>query len=103
MSDAVFLQTNRTPSPELGPAIPAAAEGIAANARLAMAAGANYLLDTMPSNTPEELAGDVRRFADDLNNIAMNALAGIPNDKPEQRALLKDADELNTKIGDLCK
>lgn len=103
VSDAVFLQTNRTPSPDMGPATPAAAEAIAANARLAMAAGASYLLDNLPSNTPQDLADEVRRFAGDLNSIAMNALAGIPNEKPEQAALLKSAEETNTKISDLCK
>lgn len=103
VSDAVFFQTNRSPSPELGPAIPAAMEAIAANARLAMSEGATYLLAHVPSNAPEELANEARTFAGELSSIAMNALAGIPNDKPEQAELLKSAEKSNTKIGDLCK
>lgn len=103
VSDAVFLQTNRAPSPDMGAAAPAAAEAIAANARLAMLGGANYLLDRLPTNATEDLAGEVRKFADQLNNIGMNALAGIPNDKPEQADLLRGAEESNRKLVDLCK
>jgi hypothetical protein len=103
VSDAVFFQTNRSPNPELGPAIPAAMEAIAANARLAMSEGASFLLAHVPSNAPEELAKEARTFAGQLSNISMNALAGIPNDKPEQAELLKSAEKSNTKISDLCK
>jgi hypothetical protein len=103
VSDAVFFQTNRSPSQDLGPAIPAALEAIAANARLAMSEGSSYLLAHLPSNAPEELAKEARNFAGELSSIAMNALAGIPNDKPEQAELLKSAEKSNTKIGDLCK
>lgn len=103
VSDAVYLQTNKSPSPDLGPATPAAVEAIAANARLAMAAGANFLLENLPTNTSAELGDTVRGFAADLNSIAMNALAGIPNEKPEQADLLRAAEDSNKKIVDLCK
>jgi len=103
VSDAVFLQTNRNPPPDLGPAEGAAMEAIAANARLAMAGGANYLLHNLPANTPADLDEEVRSFAADLDSIAMNALAGIPNEKPEQADLLHSAEESNKKIVDLCK
>lgn len=103
VSDAVYLQTNRTPGPDLGPAAPAAMEAIAANARLAMSGGANYLLEILPANAPADLSEEVRGFAADLSSIAMNALAGTPNDKPEQAELLHSAEESNKKIGELCK
>lgn len=103
VSDAVYLRTNQAPPPDLGPATPAAVEAIAANARLAMAGGATYLMDKLPSNAPGDLAKEVRSFAGDLNSIAMNALAGISNDKPEQADLLKSAEEANKRIVDLCK
>ena len=103
VSDAVYIQTNKAPGPDLGPATPAAVEAIAANARLAMAGGANYLLDNLPSNTPDELAGPIRSFAGQLNSIAMNLLAGIPNDRPEQAYLLHSAEESNKKLAELCK
>lgn len=102
VSNAVSLQTNQV-APDLGPVTPVANSAIAANARLAMAGGANYLLDILPSNTSADLAKEVRAFAGNLNGIAMNALAGISNDKPEQAALLKSAEETNKKITDLCK
>lgn len=104
VSDAVYLQTNRNPPPDLGPAVEGAAmEAIAANARLAMAGGANYLLANLPANTPADLNEEVRSFAADLNSIAMNALAGIANEKPEQADLLHSAEESNKKIAELCK
>ena len=68
-----------------------------------MSEGSSYLLAHLPSNAPEELAKEARNFAGELSSIAMNALAGIPNDKPEQAELLKSAEKSNTKIGDLCK
>ena len=102
VSNAVSLQTNQV-APDLGPVTPVANSAIAANARLAMAGGANYLLDILPSNASADLAKEVRAFAGNLNSIAMNALAGIGNDKPEQAALLKSAEETNKKITDLCK
>lgn len=103
VSDAVYLRTNQAPAPNLGPVTPVAVDAIAANARLAMAGGASYLLNTLPSNAPADLAKEVRSFAGNLDNIAMNALAGIANDRPEQAGLLKSAEEANKKIVELCK
>ncbi len=103
VSDAVYLQTNRSPGPDMGPLGPVAAEAIAANARLAMAGGANYLLDNLPANAPADLADEVRGFAGSLNTIAMNALAGISNDKPEQADLLRSAEDANKKLIEHCK
>lgn len=103
VSTAVSIQTKRSPAPDLGPAAPIAAEAIAANARLAMAGGASYLLEQLPSNAPEQLAEETRTFARNLNGIAMNALAGIPNDKEPQAGLLKSVEESNKRIAELCK
>lgn len=103
VSKAVSIQTKRAPGPDLGPAAPIAAEAIAANARLAMSGGASYLLEQLPPNAPEELAAQVRSFASDLNGLAINALAGVPNDQEPQAGLLKSAEETNKKIVELCK
>jgi len=103
VSTAVALQTKRSPGPDLGPLTPVAAEAIAANARLAMASGASYLLEQLPPNAPKELAAEVRSFAGELNGLAVNALAGIPNDKEPQLGLLKSAEATNKKIVELCK
>lgn len=103
VSSAVSIQTKRSAGPDFGPAQPIAAEAIAANARLAMAGGASYLLDELPSNTPENLAKEVRLFATTLNGIALNALAGTPNDKEPQMTLLRSAEESNRTLADFCK
>lgn len=103
VSRAVGIQTKREPGPEFGPATPIAAEAIAANARLAMSGGASYLIEQLPSNTPKQLAGEIRSFAIALNGIALNALAGIGNDKEPQAGLLKSVEESNKRIADLCK
>jgi hypothetical protein len=103
VSKAVSIQTKRNPGPDLGPAAPIAAEAIAANARLSMAGGASYMLDQLPSNTPKQLADEVRSFATGLNGVAMNALAGVSNDKEPQAGLLKSVEESNKKIAELCK
>ena len=102
VSEAVSIQTKRSPGPNLGPMAPVAAEAIAANARLAMAGGASYLLDQLPPNAPADLADEVRAFAGDLNSIAMNALAGIPNDREPQAGLLRSAEEANKRLAELC-
>lgn len=103
VSKAVSIQTKRAPGPDLGPITPVAAEAIAANARLAMSGGASYLLEQLPSNAPKELAAKVRAFASDLNGLAINALAGVPNDQEPQAGLLRSAEETNKKIAELCK
>jgi len=103
VSEAVSLRTNITPPTDLGPATAFATEAIAANARLAMAGGASYLLEKLPPNTPAELAGDVRSLADDLNTIAMSALAGMSNDTPDQSSRLRSAEATSKKIASVCK
>ena len=103
VSTAVSTQTKRSPGPDLGPATPIATEAIAANARLSMAGGATYMLERLPSNAPKQLADEVRSFATNLNGVAMNALAGIPNDKEPQAGLLRTVEESNKKIAELCK
>ena len=103
VSTAVSSQTKRAPGPDLGPATPIAAEAIAANARLSMAGGATYMLEQLPSNAPKQLADEVRSFATNLNGVAMNALAGIPNDKEPQAGLLRTVEESNKRIAELCK
>jgi len=98
VSAAVALQTHADPGTD-----PASAQAVAANARLAMAGGAAYLLTQTSSSTPATLADTVHDFATGLQAIAMNALAGVPNDDPAQAARLRDAEAANRKIAELCK
>jgi hypothetical protein len=76
---------------------------VAANARLAVSAGGQYLLNRLDPATPAPLADDVRKFANTLLDIGAAWIAGAPKDDPEQAARLHDADALNGKITQACK
>lgn len=95
---AVALQTHGDAGTD-----PAAIQAVAANARLAMAGGGTYLLAKTGAGTPPELADAIRSFAGSLQDIAINALAGVTNDNPAQAARLHDAEATNAKIAALCK
>ena len=73
VSQAVQMQTHA----DLGPD-PVAQKAVAANARLAMVGGGDYLLSHLDPKTPPELADAVRSFANNLEDIGMNALAEVP-------------------------
>ena len=98
VSKGVALQSRKDLGPE-----PAAQDAVAANARLAMAGGSAYLRDTVPSNTPPELAEPLTTFADQLQTIAQYYLAGMNNNDPEQAARLTAADETTATLIGLCK
>ena len=76
---------------------------VAANARLALYDGGQYLLARLQPGTPTELADAVRKFANNLMDIGARSTSGIPNSDPGQAARLKEADEANAKITELCK
>jgi hypothetical protein len=95
---AVSLQTHA----DLGKD-PVAVQAVAANARLSMAAGGPYLLGQLNPATPPPLAAAIRSFADNLQEIAMNTLAGRPNDDPAQAGRLRDAQAASALIAELCK
>jgi hypothetical protein len=91
----VSLQSHADPGAEV--------QGVAANARLAMSGGATYLLAHLNPGTPTDLADAIRSFATGLQDISMNALAGVANTDPAQADRLRNAENVNTRIGDLCK
>ena len=95
VSSAVSLQTHAAPGNEV--------QGVAANARLAMSGGATYLLAHLSPATPEDLADAIRSFATGLQDISMNALAGVPNSEPKQAERLSNAETANRRIAELCK
>lgn len=95
---AVSLQTHAD-----GGSDPVAVNAVAANARLSMAAGGAYLLGRLDAATPPPLAAAVRSFAEDLQDIAMNALAGVSNDDPAQAARLRHAEAASARVAELCK
>ena len=81
VSQAVAGQTGN----DLGPD-PVAQAAVAGNARLALLGGGQYLLSRLDSATPTELADPVRSFANDLQDIGIYALAGVPRTDPAQAA-----------------
>jgi hypothetical protein len=98
VATAVQLQTHA----DLGPD-PVAQQAVAGNARLALVGGAQYLLTQVDEQTPPDIADGIKTFANDLNNIAMSALAGATNDDPQQTARINAGEAARTKLVDLCK
>lgn len=97
----VSLNTNLAPAG--GPQDVTGAQAVAANARVSLYDGGQYLLARLDPATPEHLAEVVRSFANNLMDIGANATAGEPNDNPAQAERLKQADEANTTLTELCK
>lgn len=97
----VSLNTNLQPPG--GPEDVTGALAVAANARVALYDGGQYLLARLDPATPPELADEVRKFANGLMDIGAAATNGVQNDDPQQATRLRDADAANTKIQELCK
>jgi len=95
---AVSKQTNT----DLG-RDPAAMEAVAANARLATLGGGDYLLSRLDPATPPELADAIRALANDLQDIGMNQLVGVPNSDPAVAALLGRAQAASDHIALVCR
>jgi hypothetical protein len=98
VSNAVQLQTHA----DLGPD-PVAQTAVASNARLSLIGGGDYLLSRLNDQTPPDLADAVRLFANNLQDIGVNALAGATNDDPQQAARLTAGEEGRNKVAELCK
>jgi hypothetical protein len=76
---------------------------VAANARISLYDGGQYLLARTDPATPPELADAVKKFANLLMDIGASATSGVQNSEPDQAARLKEADALNGTITQLCK
>jgi hypothetical protein len=74
-----------------------------ASASLALLGGGDYLLRQLDANTPARLADAVRDFARDLQDVGMNALAGVPYSDPRQAARQAEGDFDRKQVADLCK
>jgi hypothetical protein len=97
----VSLNTNLQPPG--GPTDVTGSLAVAANARVALYDGGQYLLAKLDDAPPADLADAIREFANDLMDIGAAATSGAQNSEPEQAARLKDADSLNKRITELCK
>jgi hypothetical protein len=76
--------------------------GVAANARISLFDGGQYLLARLAPSTPTELADAVRAFGNGLLDIGAATTAGAQNTDPDQAKRLADADALSKKIDQLC-
>lgn len=94
---AVAIQTHT----DLGPEATSVA-AVAAGSRLAMSAGATYLLDHLDPATPAELADTARAFASGLQDVSMYAQAGVGQDDPAQANRLRDAEAASAGVTALC-
>jgi hypothetical protein len=97
----VSLNTNLQPPG--GPEDVTGSLAVAANARISLYDGGQYLLARLDPATPPDLADTVKKFANLLMDIGANATAGSQNTQAEQAARLKEADAANTKVTELCK
>lgn len=97
VSVAVQLQTNANLGSE-----PAAVEAVAANARLAMLAGGDYLLSQIDASTPADLADAARSFATTLRVVGINQLAGVTTTDPAQEARLRESEGYRNTLAKLC-
>jgi hypothetical protein len=95
---AVSVQTNI----DLGPDV-VAKEAVAANARLATLGGSQYLLSRLAPATPADLADAARSFANNLQDVAMDQLVGVPNTDPALAPRLSEAQAASEKIATICK
>jgi hypothetical protein len=98
VTKAVSLQTHANLGPD-----PIAQSAVAANARLALVGGGQYLLNSLDSATDPKLADAVRSFANDLLEVGMNAAAGATNTDTGQSERLTRADSTRKQIAELCK
>ena len=97
------VQSNTNLEPAGGPQDITGSMAVAANARLSLAEGGQYLLARLQPDTPQDLTDAVRTFANQLMDIGAHSIAGIPNTDPGQSARLVDADASSAEIVDLCK
>ena len=97
----VSLNTNLQPPG--GPEVVTGSLAVAANARIALYDGGQYLLARLDPATPPELADAVKKVGNLLMDIGAAATSGQQNSEPDQAARLRDADAANGIITELCK
>ena len=75
---------------------------VAANARVALIGGGQYVVARVDPATPAELADPLRQFGNKLMDVGAAATAGALNTDPGQAGLLRDIDALNSTLEGLC-
>lgn len=97
---AVTFRSNADPGPDLASV---GAEVVSVNARMALTVSSSYLRANLDAATPPTLADAVRKFTDQADAVAINALAGVNTDDPAQAARLQDLVALDGQFTELCK
>jgi hypothetical protein len=97
----VSLNTNLQPPG--GPGDVVGGLAVAANARLSLYDGGQYLLARLDPATAPELADPVRSFANLLMDIGASSTAGALNTEPQQATRLQEADAASRTIDGLCR
>src|ERR1700712_4342600 len=97
----VNLNTNLQPAG--GPEDVTGALAVAANGRISLYDGGQYLLGRLDPATSSDLAEPVRKFANNLMDIGAGATAGLQNSDPAQAALLTSASATDATVTGLCK
>lgn len=97
----VSLNTNLMPAGGAGDVT--GAQAVAANARISLNDGGQYLMSRLDPATPEALAATVREFANNLMDIGANATAGVTNDDPAQAQRLETAESASANLEEMCR
>ncbi len=101
VNTGVAVNTNLEPPG--GPGDINGALAVAANSRVALNGGGQYLLARLDPATPADLAREIRSFGNQLMDIGAAATAGVPNTDPVQAARLEDAEAASTALTALCQ
>lgn len=96
------VATNTNLSAPGGGADVAGSLAVAANARVALIGGGQYLLARLDPATPPELADSLREFGTKLMDFGAAATAGAVETDPAQEALLREIDTLNVALAQQC-
>lgn len=75
---------------------------VAANARLSLFAGGQYLLGQIDPATPAELAEQAREFGNTLVSVGATTIAGVPTSDPALAENMQAAETLSAGISELC-
>lgn len=75
---------------------------VAANARLSLFAGGQYLLQQIEPATPADLAGEARNLANTLISVGAVAISGVPTSDPTQAQNMKTAETLSINVSTRC-
>lgn len=96
------VSMNTNAAPPGGPEDQAGAVAVMANARVALAAGGQYLSSRIDPAAPDELAREARELADLLSEIGARAIAGVSTGDRALASQMQEAEALSSSIADQC-